>query len=204
MKPIAKSILIPFLLGLLLFLLILGQNIGGRYGSYALFSWLWLLTVLLPLGIKTISKNVGILDFRFFILAYSLAILFVLIQPMMSQHPIYTLGIYLLFYVPMLLYWVFKSKNQQIPFSIAAKTLEGMNWVEKCRYYISTDSLDKVFELLRDNLETNIEHYPTYILLSSRWHRMNKDREKSTITENEASTENAKITQALISLLDEI
>ncbi len=204
MKSKLQSTYLPLLLSTVLLLMVVAQNRGNIYGSYALFSWAWLLVVLLPLLLKILLPQYPVFEARFLKISPLLAMGFIFLQGLISIHPIYLLGIHLIGYLPLFFLQVYAYKTQTTGALVDSvnelKKLESIK-VNECKNYIIKGRLNRAFDVLQENLDEKYAAYETFILLSQQWHKVERERTQGIMTTEQAGVENVRLTKALLQLL---
>lgn len=174
--------------------LVVFQNVGGRYGSYSVLSYLWLLLALQPIFIELKTRK----EIKMFHILYLLILVFViLIQPTISIHPIYVLSISLVIVIPFLVF-VLRGK---------ANILEGNEYKidnevkQRCKKLIAENKIDYCFELLLSEIkDKQVEH--KLLVLKQKWNKNKSEKNLNLNTNEWLEVQSSKIVHELLSIVN--
>lgn len=169
------------------------QNNGLRYGSYAAFSWIWLVVSLAPIiyGMyykKRDSKRY--LIFSFFLM------LVIFVQPLIKIHPSLILACSLIF---IFLFAFFETKSENNILTNRAFQLKRKD-VLTCRQFISENRLEDCFKFLLEILEDEKEQ-ATVVALNQRWNKNKSDKNMNLNTNEWADIQESRVINELLNLL---
>ena len=177
----------------LVVLLIGLQNFGGRYGSYSIFSWGWLLIALAPVLITFYQKK----QFGSMHLAYlGLLVLTILLQPVFKFHPIFVLAYSLVIIVPFLIFTFIKKNG--LP--INSKTKINPHIKDKCKQLIAENKLENCFETLLAEVKGEEIEF-TILALQQKWNQNKREKNMNLNTNDWLAVQNAKVVNELLEIL---
>ena len=182
-----------YIISILLITLIVFQNLGGRYGSYSIFSWFWLFISISPVLKELIQKKKIRLVHVFYL---AVLLLFILIQPVFDAHPISILAFSLTIVVSFTIFTFIQRDN----FQRIQKSKISNQVKHKCKRLISENELGNCFEVLSSEIrDEEIEH--TILALKQKWNQNKREKNMNLNTNEWLEVQNAKIINELLNIL---
>lgn len=185
-----------YIFALILIFLVVLQNIGGRYGSYVVFSWIWLLIALSPLFLGWLLKRPKQISPKHLIYFIILTFL-ILIQPSIKAHPILILGGSIVLIIPFMTLELLKVKQ-----SLGIQTTKlDKGIIDQCKKLIGENRIEMCFELLLT--ESKDEKFKqTILFLKQKWNQNKKEKNLSLNTNEWIDVQNSKTVNELLNILN--
>ncbi len=217
-----------FILTGILILLIGMQSYGGKYGSYGIYAWLWLLVAISPLVYHWLYQTQRTNKRKLIYLG--LLILVILVQPAIKMHPIYVLAGSLIIILPFVIQTIFfpqtfgdamgntdealdnKPNLQQseiadllIDKEAARKALSDSldlpdSIKQKARKLITTNHVDECLDLLLEH-STKAEDTNQIIALHQKWNQYEQERNLELNSQENLRVMSSKIINTLLHIL---